>query len=767
MLDALDRVTGRVPYTINLSSPGMLHAKLLRSTSAHARLVRVDATRARALPGVAAVLTGDDIRARSDMQSHFGPVLRDRPILATGKVRYVGDPVAAVAAVDEDTALAALDLIEVEYDELPPVFTIDEALAEGAPLVHDEPPLAGPTFADIILHVGQGTNVCNRFSLRKGDIDTGFAEAEHVFEDVFSSPAVQHVPLETHACLAEWRSGGITITSTTQIPYMLRSQLAEVFRLPASKVRVLVPTLGGGYGAKCYPSIEPVAVALAMVARRPVRLVLDREEEFVTITKHGARIRMRTGVRADGTICARQVTAHFDTGAYADIGPRLIKNGGYGTGGPTDIPHISIDSYAVYTNLPPAGAFRGYGISQAAWAYETQMDIMADALGADPYELRMKNLLTDGGTFATGEQLNDCHFQELLTTVADRIAWDADEPPERNGSRVRAKGLSCIIKGTVTPSTSTAAAKLNDDGSLDIATSSVEMGQGAHTALALLAAESLAITPDQVRVSFVDTDVTPYDQQTSSSRTTHAMGHAVSEAVGEIRDQLIDRAAQALEAAPTDLELVGGKVQVRGTPATAKSYSQVIRGSRGGSLLGRGRFQSSGGLDPETGQGIGAVHWHQAAGAAEVEVDLETGRIDVLRYEAAVYTGRTVNPVQCELQAEGNVAFGLGQALYEEMRYDNGQLQNGNLGDYMIASMADMPKLGLVSLEHPERLEIHGIGETGLPPVMPAIANAVARATGVRIRDLPLTAEKVLRGLRAADSGATETADVTPELARA
>jgi CO/xanthine dehydrogenase Mo-binding subunit len=360
----------------------------------------------------------------------------------------------------------------------------------------------------------------------------------------------------------------------------------------------------------------------------------------------------------------------------------------------------------------------------------------------------MKNLLTNGGTFATGERLDDCHFRELLVTVAERIGWDHAAPPERHGARVRAKGLSCIIKGTVTPSTSTASAKLNDDGSLDIATSSVEMGQGAHTALAAIAAEALAIPVEGVRVSYVDTDVTPYDQQTSSSRTTHAMGHAVTGAVEEIRQQLVERAAEALEAAAGDLELVDGSVRVRGTPQSALSYSQVVRGSRGGSLLGRGRFQSEGGLDPETGQGIGAVHWHQAAGAAEVEVDLETGRVEVVRYESAVYTGRTVNAVQCELQAEGNVAFGLGQSLYEQMVYDNGQLQNGNLGDYMIASMADMPDLGLVSLEHPERLEIHGIGETGLPPVMPAVANAVFRATGVRIRDLPLTAEKVLRGLR-------------------
>jgi CO/xanthine dehydrogenase Mo-binding subunit len=760
MLDARERVTGRVPFTIDLVLPGMLHAKLLRSTSAHGRIVRIDTRRAAALPGVRAVLTGSDIVARGDIQPRFGPVLRDQPILALGKVRYVGEPLAAVAAVDEDTALAALDLIEVEVEDLPAVLDLDAALAEGAPLVHEEPPHPGPTFADVILHTGSGTNLCNQFRLRKGDVERGFADAVHVFEDVFTSPAVQHVPMETHACVAEWREGGLTVHATTQIPYLLRSQLAEVFRLPASRVRVIVPTLGGGYGAKCYPCIEPAAVALARVAGRPVRLVLTREEEFVTVTKHAVRIRMRTGLRADGTICARQVTAHFDTGAYADIGPRLIKNGGYGTGGPTDIPNVWIDSYAVYTNHPPAGAFRGYGISQAAWAYETQMDIMADALGVDPYQLRMRNLLSDGGTFATGERLEDCHFQELLTRVADRIGWDGAAAPVRSGSRARAKGLACIIKGTVTPSTSTAAARLDDDGSLAVVTSAVEMGQGAHTALAILAAEALAMPVDRVRVSHVDTDVTPYDQQTSSSRTTQAMGHAVTEAVVEIREQLLDRAADALEAARDDLVLADGSVHVRGVPSKGLGYGQVLRSSRTGSLLGSGRFQSAGGLDPETGQGIGAVHWHQAAGAAEVEVDLETGKVDVLRYEAAVYTGRTVNPAQVDLQAEGNVAFGVGQALFEELIYDGGQLQNGNLGDYLIASMADMPELGLTALEDPARREIHGIGETGLPPVMPAIANAVARAAGIRIRDLPLTPERVLAAIRA--RAADERDDAAP-----
>jgi CO/xanthine dehydrogenase Mo-binding subunit len=315
---------------------------------------------------------------------------------------------------------------------------------------------------------------------------------------------------------------------------------------------------------------------------------------------------------------------------------------------------------------------------------------------------------------------------------------------------VRAKGLSCIIKGTVTPSTSTAICKLNEDGSLHVLSSSVEMGQGIQTALAILAAEELGIPLERVTVVQVDTDVTPYDQQTSSSRSAQAMGSAVTGAAVEIKEELKRRAAELLEASPDDLVVEHGSVAVTGSPASAFTYEDVMRRSRAGSLIGHGSFQSAGGLDPETGQGVAAVHWHQAAGAAEVEVDLETGRVRLLRYEGAVYSGRTVNPVQADLQTEGNVAFGLGQALFEELLYDEGQLLNATLADYMIASFRDMPpELGVTVLEGGPDAEVHGIGETSLPAVMPAVGNAVFRACGVRITDLPITAEKVLRALRA------------------
>jgi CO/xanthine dehydrogenase Mo-binding subunit len=748
MVDAKDRVRGQMRYTADLTLPGMLTARLLRSSFPHARLrsVRVDA--ARRVPGVRAVVTGADLAARPDLFPYMGPVIRDQPLLAIEKVRFTGEPVAAVVAEDEDAADEAVELLDVDYEPLPAVFDAEEALGERAPLLHEGPPRVGGTFADVVLHL-EGGNVCNRFKLRRGDLEAGFAEADEIFEDVFTSPPVQHVSLEAHACLAEVADGRVTVWATTQTPHVLRAQLAEVFRAPISRIRVVVPTLGGAYGGKCYPKIEPLTAVLAMLARRPVRLALSREEEFVTVTKHGMRIRLRTGTTRDGRIVAKQATCLFNTGAYADIGPRLIKNGGFGTTGPYAIPNVRVDSYAVYTNLPPAGAFRGYGISQAAWAYESQMDMIADRLGVDPLELRSRNLLREGDRFATGEPVEDCHFHELLEGAAGAVGWGEGSGPERRGRRVRAKGLSCIIKSTVTPSTSTASVKLNEDGSLNVLTSSVEMGQGLKTALAILAAEQLGLGTADVHVSEVDTDVTPYDQQTSSSRSTHAMGTAVQMAAASVREQSLALAGELLEASPDDLEVADGQVRVKGAPGRSVSFGQVVRRTRSGNILGHARFRSTGGLDPETGQGVASVHWHQAAGAAEVEVDLDTGRVDVLKYAARVYAGRVVNPVQVELQTEGCVAFGVGQAFFEELVFDGGQLQNGSLAEYLVPSLRDMPaELSVAALEDPERREIHGLGETSLPPVMPAIGNAVARATGVRIQDLPITPEKLLRALR-------------------
>jgi CO/xanthine dehydrogenase Mo-binding subunit len=745
MIDARDRVTGRLELVPDVALPGMLHAALARSTRPHARVTRVDTEAAKRIPGVKVVLTGADA-ARLPMRTRFGPVLRDQPVLASDRVRFVGDPVAAIAAASLEEAREAAALVEVEYEELPAVFDVHAALEPDAPLLHADMPEGGPTFRDVVLDRSAGGNVCNHFKIRKGDVEQALESAAHVFEDTFSTPAVQHVPLETHACVAQVDAGrAVTLWDTTQTPYAVAAHIAELLEIEPSQVRIVVPSLGGAYGAKCYTKIEPVTVALALAARAPVRLELAREEEFVTVTKHAGDITLTTGLDAGGRIVARKTHCLFNTGAYADIGPRVIKNAGYGSPGPYAIPNVHVDSYAVYTNLPPAGAFRGYGQAQAAWAYESQMDLIAERLSVDPLELRLRNLLRDGDAYHTGERLHVCRWDELLRSATAAIGWDPAEPPVRAGRKARAKGFACAIKGQVTPSTSTATVKLNEDGSLNVLTSSVEMGQGLKTALAVLAAERLGVPLEIVQVSGVDTAITPYDQQTSASRSTYCMGSAVTNAVDDLIWKLRVVASELLGAAPEDVLIGNGEAHAAGG---SRSLSELVRGSRSGNIVGHGRFQTEGGLDPETGQGIAAAHWHKAAGAAEVEVDLETGKVEVLRYHAATYAGRVVNEAQAELQTHGNVAFGLGQALFEELVFDGGQLRNANLGDYMVASAEDLPRSLVAESLEEDGAEIHGLGETALPAVAPAIGNAVARALGCRVTSLPLTPEKVLRALR-------------------
>lgn len=744
VLDSRLRVTGRLTYATDVEPPGTLHVAVLRSLEPHARLVRVDASAAESMPDVYATLTRDDFDVMG-VRATYGPVFRDQPVLALDRVRYVGEPIAAVAAHDRRSAERALEAIEVEYDPLPAVFSPREALAPDAPVLHEDPGGRAPGYADIIVQ-GRDGNICNKFQIRKGRGIDGFDEADRIFEHEFTSPGVQHVSMEPHAAVATFDGDRLTVTTCTQTPYAVRDALAHMFDLPTSRVRVVVPPIGGAFGGKTYPKVEPLAAVLALKTRRPVKVVLSREEEFVTNRKHAAHITLRTGVRSDGTLVAREVQALFNAGAYTDISPRLIKNGGYGAVGPYRIPHVHVDSYAVYTNLPSAGAYRGYGVAQGAWAYESQMDMIADELEIDRTELRRRNLLHEGDTFATGEPLHDVRFDEVLTDALEIHR----EPEARPGdSAIRSgRGFAVIIKSTITPSTSESSVKLDSDGALQVLTSTVEMGQGAHTALAQVAAGALGSTTAMVNVVGPDTDTTPYDLTTSSSRSTSAMGAAVGAAVHNVRDELMHLAADQLEIDAGDLDVVEGRVHVRGNPSVNKPIGAVVRDSRRGTLTASGTHMSEGGLDPATGQGVASEHWHQGAVAAEVDVDTATGKIRVRRLRASVYASTVVNPVNARMQVEGSVLFGLSQALFEQLIHEEGHPANANLSEYAIAGMADLPDVLEVSLlENPNSDEIHGLGETALPPVAPAIANAVADAIGVRIPDLPLTPERVLAAL--------------------
>ncbi len=757
------RVAGRLPFAGDVDVPGMLHGGILRSSHAHARIVSIDATRAEHLPGVIAVLTGHDLAA-GEIEPFYGPVLPDRPLVAIDRVRFSGEPVAAVIAEDIDSANEALSLIEVEYEPLPAALTAEEAAAPTATRIHEEVPTRDyKTFPDLVLHPGVGKNVCNYFRLRKGDVDAGFAEAVEIFDDVYRTPAQQHGNLEPHVTVAQIDDDDVTIWTSSAAPYTVRAQVAETLRLPASRVRVLVYNVGGAYGSKTYPRLEPLVVAMSWKAGgRPVRVALSRAEEFYTITRHAAVVFLRTGVRRDGTIAARQVRVLWSAGAYADISPRLIKNGGYSAAGPYRIDNVAIDSYAMYTNVTPAGGFRGYGVPQVAWAYETQMDEIAERLGIDPLDLRLRNVVKDGDTFATGQVMEDLHLDTMLRDVASDIGWSDPAPGATDGSArvpardrsngvrtVRGKGLACIVKTTVTPSTSTAALKLNDDGSLSVLTSTVEIGQGARTVLAQIAADSVGVPVERVSVSYPDTLVTPWDQTTSSSRSTLMMGGAIQQAGRRIREQLVQLASDELEVSPSDLVIEEGSVFVAGSPETGRPFGDLIRRAARGNLLADATNQSVGSLDPESGQGVVTPHFYHAVAGAEVEVDLETGRVALVDLRSRTWAGRVIHPVLAELQCEGNMVFGVGQALFEEIVLDGGQIVNAGLGDYMLPSILDMgANWGAVVLEEGEHGRVHGLGESTSAAVPAAIGNALRNATGVRLRELPLRPERVLRALQ-------------------
>ncbi len=751
-LDAREKVTGRTLYAVDLKMAGMLYAKVLRSPHPHARILHIDATKARSLPGVVAVVTG------KDFPGSLGATVQDQSFLAGDKVRFVGDAVAAVAAVNLDTAEEALSLIHVEYELLPALFDPVEAMKSREVLIHEN--LSQYAVAPGIFPV-PGTNICNHFKLRKGDPERGFNESDLVLEDTYRSHMVQHAHLETHAAIAQVDSSGkILIWSNTQTPYFNRKALAKSLNLPLNQVRVMVTTLGGGFGGKSYLKAEPICVALALKSKgRPVKLVFTREEEFgVAPVRHPTIIRCKTGMKKDGTWLAQETELIFDTGAYADIGPRVCRNAGFSAAGPYQVPNVRIDSYCVYTNHPIGGAFRGFGIPQVSWAIESHLDVMAEKLGLDPVEVRLKNAVEEGSLSVTGQVLHSVGLKETLRQAAEKIGWRKTSGPYRG------KGIACMHKSTVTPSSSAAFVKLNEDASVTLLCSAVEMGQGSSTILAQIASEELGIPVEKISMVRPDTDVTPYDMASVSSRSTFFVGNAVRRAAADAREQLLQIAAEILEANPQDLVIEAGKVMVRGVPEKAIPIAELPLGEafyvgakgrgRGRPVLGRGSFtvEDATPLDRETGQGKNpSAFWMYATQAAEVEVDPRSGRVKVLRISSAHDVGKSIHPVAIEGQIQGALVMGVGTALWEEMELEKGRVKNPSFAEYKLPSALDAPEMIPIIVE-----ELHaqgpygakGLGEPALAPTAAAIANAIYAAVGVRVKDLPITPEKILEGLR-------------------
>jgi CO/xanthine dehydrogenase Mo-binding subunit len=742
--DGPEKVTGKAIYTVDVELPKMAHGKILRSPFAHARLRRVDASKAEALPGVFAVITRDDQR-RIGM---FGAAYKDQTIVAVDKVRYAGDPVAAVAAVDEATAEAALGLIEVDYEDLPAVTNLDEALAPGAALVHESSSSGGEMMGQRYEPMQEfaGTNLCYRFSYSKGDVKAGFTEADHVFEDVFTFPRVQHYSMEPHATVAHVDGDHITLWAGTQEPFTLREHLADIFRLPLNKIRVIVPYLGGGYGGKLAVKTEPLAAALSSKAKRPVRLAHSVEESFRTVTRHPARVRIKTGVAKDGMLVARQCVIHMETGAYADAGPRVTQKAGYRCFGPYRMAHMKTDAYTVYTNTVPAGAYRGFGTLQVTWAYESQMDIIAQKLGLDALEFRRKNLLKKGEPYTPGDTPVDCDLEAGLLRLAKEIGWGKKSTRNHGG-----KGLAvCMKDGGGTYKVSSAAVKMNADGSIVLLTGTVEVGQGARTALSQVVAEELGVPFDAITVAQLDTDVTPYDVNTNASSSMVVMGLSVQRAAQDLKRQLLQHAARHFNTAPEKLTLGGGRIN--GSDGQSVSFAEVMHKvflSKAGEIIGHGAYQDI--KTKEAALGSPTTFWEIGWGAAEVEVDPDSGQIKLVKYVSLADVGKAIHPILCEGQDEGGVMNAIGHSLMEEMIYKDGQLLNPNLVDYRVPAFSDLPQefetILVESQNGPGPFGSKGTGEGGLLAVAPAIGNAVWQATGLRFYDLPLTPEKVWRAL--------------------
>lgn len=744
------KVRGTAEYIHNLELPGMLHASLVRSQDPHGRLLRVDTAEAQRVDGVVRVITAADLGGVFDTTA-FGPAFHDRQVLAVDKVRYSGDPVAVVVAASARAARTAAELVQVEVDVLPGVYEPVAAALPDAPLVHEEL-RPGATFPDLQHLQGvSGTNVAMTTRVRRGDVEEGLAQADAVYDHTFTTRAVMHTPLEPHVVVAEGTDHGVTVHSATQSPSFVRAELARLLAWPEHRVRVRTAFLGGGFGAKLYMHIEPIAVACALLTGKPVRLALSMEEQFATISRHGSVIRLVTGANRDGRLVARRCEIWWNSGAYADIGPRVSQKSGFVAAGPYRLDHVAIDSHSVYTNITPAGAMRGFGLPQVVFAYESQSDIIARDLGIDPLELRRRNLLREGDLHHSGTRLTDAKLGEVLEELAGQMAWDqpfaTGEGPVRRG-----RGIAIALKAVVTPTTSVATVSMAGDGSVTAYCSTADVGQGSGTAYAQIVAEVLGIDVEDVHVLHADTDATPYDMGTLGSRSLYHMGNALTAAAEQVRDQVLAAAAEQLGSPAADLSLYGGMV-LTGGGERKRSLADVMRGKFGmqaGNVVGSSAFTPPYDKpDPETGQSRQiTAFWMVGAAGAEVEVDTETGKVVVTRAVTVGDVGQPINPRMVVTQLTGGAVMQLGMTLSEEMRYEDGQLVNGGLGYYKIPSIRDVPLRTEAAFvegsQHDGPFGAKGVGETGTFALSPAVANAIHDAAGARVFELPLTPERVL-----------------------
>jgi CO/xanthine dehydrogenase Mo-binding subunit len=738
-LDAPGKVTGSAIYAADFAVPGMLHARVFRSREPHARLVHLDTRAASRVAGVRAIITAADV---PDVR--YGGAVKDETVFARDVVRYVGQPVAAVAASTAAAAAAAVGAIEATYEPLAPVFDIAAALRPGAPLLHE----AWATYAAIpILH--RDGNVAQRARIAVGDVERGWAEACRVFEHRFTTAVVHQGYTEPRAAVASWDSSGqVTVWSNTQLPFEVQNTLAEILTIAPSKIRVIVPGIGGAFGGKLRVGVEHFAALLARASGRPVKVMTTSEEELTAAYPRQATvIELKTGVTRDGRLTAKEGRIYFDTGAFAGSGPGVASVATLVLAGPYRIPNLLLEGYAVYTNRTNCGSYRAPSGPQANFAVESQMDIMADALGLDPLEFRLRNIVREGDEGPTGQVLHGVGLEECLRRAADAIGWT-----DRRPARGRGKGLACGW-WTTTGGSSGVYVKLNPDGTVALNTGAAEIGTAALTGAAQVLAEELGIDLADVSVVSADTFATPFDFGAQGSRTAFAVGNACRAAASELRRLLLAQASAHLGVPVEQLEVRDKHVVANGARV---SLAELARQSQqaGGGLIAHGTF-----VAPATPYDAKRVEAHVYpafhspsfhAHAVELSADEETGEVTIHRYVVAQDVGFAVNPTYIEGQIEGGVAQGLGQALSEEIAYREGRVLNPNLTDYKMPTALDVPSVQSILVQHASRVGPYGAKGVGEPPnIEPpaAVANALAAAVGFRATSLPITAEAIVFGL--------------------
>ncbi|MBN1210665.1 MAG: xanthine dehydrogenase family protein [Myxococcaceae bacterium] len=759
-LEAREKVAGRAIYTDDMTLPGLLHGALLGSPHPHARILSYDTSRARAMPGVKAVLTAEDLPDRP-----IGASIKDQPLLARGKVRYAGEPVAAVAAVDLQTARRALQEIDIQYELLPAVFEPEEALRPDAPVLHEQRDayfsLQGNTEAR-----AQAPNAASHIRLVEGAPDKAWEQCEVIVEGVYETPAQQHIYLEPCASLAsvDRDSGKVTVFTSTQSVFRTQAIIAEALGLPMSKVRVIAPRVGGGFGGKTESTHQPITVALARAAGAPVKLTFSRTDDMRMMrSRHACRIHMRTGATRDGRILARQVRILFDTGAYADDGPFVAGVGTWFARGPYRIPHVDIECWCVYTNKLRASAFRGFGNPQVHFASEVQLDQLAERLGMDPLELRLRNALETGERWLGGVPVESGTLKACLEKAREVSDWSqrrsqrASAPGKRRGIAIAAVAHVSALLG------SSATVRLNEDGTVTVSTGAVDIGQGSDTALAQCAAGALGLSLEQINFTGPDTDGSPYDWCTGGTRTTLTVGRVITQACEQLQHQLFEQASEVLGRPARELELrPGGIVGVRGEPEASVPFGAIAARAlyfKGGPIIASSRW-----LFPPipldarrtSAQGLSSMgngYFVFAAQVVEVEVDELTGHVQVLEAWSVHDVGRAINPAAVEGQVQGGFVQGLGFALTEELLWREGHLLNPSMSSYKVPGAPDVPvAIHPVLLEHPHGpgpFGAKGVAEVSLVGVAAAVSNAIRHATGAHIPRIPATSERVLRALLA------------------